>query len=50
MSNENLLPYTSTTIKDEILEYSQKVGLIIYSTIITRANIAFTTKSLAKAL
>jgi hypothetical protein len=50
MSSENLLPYTGTAIKDEILEYSQKVGSVTYSTAITRADIAFTTKSLAKAL
>ena len=42
--------YKGIAIKAQILEYSQIVSSCTYSTEITRANIAFATKILAKSL
>jgi hypothetical protein len=50
INTKQLRPYKSMATKAQILEYSQKVGSCMYLTAITRPNIAFTTKQLAKAL
>ena len=50
ISTQQLQPYKGTATKAQILEYSQIVGSCTYSTAITRPDIAFTTKQLAKSL
>ena len=50
IGTQQLQSYKDTATKAQILEYSQMVGSYTYSTAITRPDIAFTTKQLAKTL
>ena len=50
MATIPLLPYDQEATEDEIKDYSQLVGSLTYSSVITRADTAFTTKSLAEHL